>query len=93
MKTAIIVIFTFFFTIAYGQTDSSSVLLDRAKTLFKTEGRLNQEELDKFDYYPIVSMLEKVIELNPKDTEARYFLGQLSSLLLPVCPTLSVVRP
>ena len=75
MRIVIIVIFTFFFTIVYGQPDSSTVLLDRAKTLFKTEGSLNQEELDKFDYYPIVSMLEKVIELNPQDTEARYFLG------------------
>ena len=75
MKTVITVIFTFFLTVVYGQTDNYTILLDSAKTLFKSEDNFNQEELDKFDYSQIVSMLEKVIELNPKDIEARYFLG------------------
>ena len=75
MKTAITVIFTFLLTAVYGQADNYTALLDSAKTLFKTESSLNQEELDEFDYYPIVSMLEKVIEQNPENAEARYFLG------------------
>jgi len=75
MKTAITIIFTVVLTSVYGQTDDYKVLLDSAKTLFKGEKNLNQEELDKFDYYKIVSLLEKVIEINPQSSEARYFLG------------------
>ena len=75
MKTVITVIFTLFLTVVYGQNNNYTLLLDSAKTLFNSESNLSQDELDKFDYYQIVSMLEKVIELNPKDTEARYFLG------------------
>jgi hypothetical protein len=75
MKTAVTIIFTFLLTTVYGQTDDYKVLLDSAKTLFKREKKLNQEELDKFDYYKIVSLLEKVVEINPQSSEARYFLG------------------
>ena len=75
MKTAVTIIFTFLLTTVYGQTDDYKVLLDSAKTLFKSEKKLNQEELDKFDYYKIVSLLEKVVEINPQSSEARYFLG------------------
>lgn len=75
MKTAVTIIFTFLLTTVYGQTDDYKVLLDSAKALFKGEKNLNQETLDKFDYYQVVSLLEKVIELNPNNSEARYFLG------------------
>lgn len=75
MKTAITIIFTCLLTIIYGQNDYYKVYLDSAKALFKGEENLNQEELDKFDYYQIVSLLEKTIELNPKSSEASYFLG------------------
>ncbi|EKT3964661.1 hypothetical protein AAIP55_002304 [Flavobacterium psychrophilum] len=75
MKTAVTIIFTFLLTTVYGQTDDYKVLLDSAKTLFKGEKNLIQEELDKFDYYQVVNLLEQVIKLNPKNSEARYFLG------------------
>ena len=75
MKTAVTIIFTFLLTTVYGQTDDYKVLLYSAKTLFKGEKNLNQEELDKFDYYQVVNLLEQVITLNPENSEARYFLG------------------
>lgn len=75
MKTAFTIIFTILFTSTYGQTHDYKVLLDSAKTLFKKEKNINQVELDKFDYYEIANLLEKVIELNPTSSEARYFLG------------------
>lgn len=75
MKTAVTIIFTFLLTTVYGQTDDYKVLLDSAKTLFKGEKNLDQEELDKFDYYQVVNLLEQVIKLNPESSEARYFLG------------------
>ena len=68
MKTAITIIFTFLLTTVYGQTGDYKVLLDSAKTLFKGEKNLNQEELDRFDYYQVVALLEKVIELNPENS-------------------------
>jgi hypothetical protein len=58
-----------------GQTEDYKVLLDSAKTLFKSTENLNQEELYRFDYYQIVSLLERVIDINPQSSEARYFLG------------------
>jgi hypothetical protein len=75
MKTAITIIFTFFLTTVYGQTEDYKILLDSAKTLFKGEKGLNQEELDKFDYNRIVAILKNVIELKPDNAEAKYFLG------------------
>lgn len=58
------------------KTDSNyKVLLDSAKSLFKSEKGLSQAEFDKFDYSKIVSLLEKVIEIKPDNAEARYFLG------------------
>lgn len=75
MKTAATIIFTFLLTTVYGQTDDYRVLLDSAKTLFKAEINLNQEELNKFDYYQVVNLLEQVIKLKPENSEAHYFLG------------------
>lgn len=75
MKTAVTVLFIFLLTTVFGQTDDYKVFLDSAKTLFKEEQNLNRDELDKFDYYKIVSQLEKAIELNPENSEARYYLG------------------
>jgi len=75
MKTAATIIFTFFLSVVYGQTDDYKILLDSAKTLFKSKESRNREEPDKVDYSQVVSILEKVIKLNPNSTEARYFLG------------------
>ncbi|MFN0203768.1 MAG: hypothetical protein ACKVTZ_19730 [Bacteroidia bacterium] len=75
MKTIITILFTLLLATVYGQTGDYKVFLDSAKTLFKGEKNLNQEQLDKFGYDQIVSLLEKAIELNPQSSEARYFLG------------------
>ncbi len=75
MKIVTTIILSVLFVTVHAQTDDYKVILDSAKTLFKNEKNLNQEQLDKFDYNQIVSLLEKVIELNPENAEARYFLG------------------
>jgi len=78
MKAIAVIFFTFFLTTVYGQTDDYKVLLDSAKTLFKHEEslyNLGQKEPGKSNYYQIVFLLERVIELNPDNSEARYFLG------------------
>ncbi len=75
MRTIVILLSIFFLTTSQAQKKDFEVLLDSAKILFKKERTLSQEELKKFDYYKIVSLLDKVIELKPKNTEARYFLG------------------
>jgi len=75
MRTTITIIFAFFLTSVFGQTDDYNVLLDSAKTLFKTKDTLRSTESEHIEYSQIISMLEKVIELNPNSAEARYFLG------------------
>lgn len=75
MKKAISILFTCFLASVFAQTNDFNTLLDSAKTLFKSANRLNQEELDQFDYYQVASLLEQVIQLNPKSSEAHYFLG------------------
>jgi ribosomal protein S15P/S13E len=75
MKTAVTILFTFFLTTIFGQNDDYQTILDSAKTMFKSANNLSQEEIDKFDYYQVVSLLEKAIQLNPQSSEAKYFLG------------------
>lgn len=75
MKIVITIVLSILFVTVQAQTDDYKVILDSAKTLFKKEKNLNQEQLDKFDYNQIVSLLERAIELNPESSEARYFLG------------------
>jgi len=76
MKTTIAtILLAFFFATFYGQTENPKFLLDSAKALFKSEKNLDQAELDNFDYNQIATILEKVIEMEPANAEARYFLG------------------
>jgi hypothetical protein len=75
MKTALTIVFTLLLHPVFGQTGNFQVLLDSAKTLFLSERGFDQEELDKFDYGQVASILEKVVEINPGNAEARYFLG------------------
>ena len=55
--------------------ENYKALLDSAKTMFNSERELNQEELDTFNYLKTVSTLQQVIDLNPTNAEARYYLG------------------
>ena len=75
MKKALLILLTFSVTSAYGQTQKSHELLDSAKSLFRSERELSQEELDSFNYGHIVSILKDAIALDPADAEAHYFLG------------------
>jgi len=75
MKTIITILLTFFITTVYGQTDYSTMLLDSAKTLFNNVKNLEREEFDNFNYYEVVDLLEQVIQQDPENAEARYFLG------------------
>lgn len=75
MKHFFVTLFSLVLLSAYGQSGNFQVYLDSAKTLFKSERNLNREQLDQFDYQKIVVLLEKAIAINPKSSEARYFLG------------------
>jgi hypothetical protein len=75
MKTIISLLAVLFLTGAYAQKRDSNTLLDSAKTLFKRERELSQQELDQFDYGKIILLLQQAVELNPNSAEAKYFLG------------------
>ncbi|HRN55995.1 MAG TPA: hypothetical protein PLL71_06065 [Agriterribacter sp.] len=66
MKRIVTVLFTFFLTTVFGQTDDYTTVLDSAKTLFKSTGSLSREELDNFDYYRVASLFEKAVALGPQ---------------------------
>ncbi len=75
MKLFLSILLFLSFNVANAQDLEFKVLLDSAKSLFKSSYNLEQAEYDKFDYNTIATMLEKAVELNPNSTEARYFLG------------------
>ncbi|MBS1635876.1 MAG: hypothetical protein JST26_08115 [Bacteroidetes bacterium] len=75
MKTLATIILSVLFVATYAQKEDYKILLDSAKSMFKREKGLRQEELDKFDYDGVAAMFQKVIDLKPDDAEAHYFLG------------------
>lgn len=75
LKKALLILLTFSLTSAYGQTQKSHELLDSAKSLFRSEKELNQEELDHFNYDQIVDLLKEAIAIEPANAEAHYLLG------------------
>lgn len=75
MKIAVTTLFIFFQLTVFGQSEDYKIILDSAKALFKSANNLTQKELDNFDYYRVASLLEKAIQLNPKNSEVKYFLG------------------
>lgn len=75
MKTFLFLCLSVLLLPVYAQKNDYRIPLQRAKTLFKSERTLSQEQLDKFDYNEIVALLKQSIQLNPKSAEAHYFLG------------------
>lgn len=75
MKVITTILLLFVLLKIQGQQVRFETLLDSAKTLFKDETNLNQEELDKKDYKRIVEILNEAIKMKPDNAEARYFLG------------------
>lgn len=69
------------FQFSFAQMDDTQQLLDSAKSLFLKERGLAADELDKFNYEEIEVLLKKVIELEPQNPEAHYFLGYTYSRL------------
>jgi hypothetical protein len=61
--------------LTHGQDFDHSALLDSAKTLFGTTKGMDQLASDSFDYYKVVTMLDQVLEHDPDNAEAHYFLG------------------
>lgn len=77
-----IFIFCFIFLYSFHvQSQSTFELLDSAKTYFHKENNMNQEELDAFDFTPLISMLEEVLKKEPNNEEAWYYLGYTYSRL------------
>ncbi|NVO03873.1 MAG: hypothetical protein HXX09_14340 [Bacteroidetes bacterium] len=75
MKKIITILLIFVLSEGYGQKENFYNLLDSAKVLFKIERNFDQQELDSFNYYRIVELLNDAIKINPNNSEARYFLG------------------
>ena len=68
MKTIISIIFLFFSTSVYGQTDVFELLLDSAKMEFN-------KDFEQQDYKKAVEYLQRALISKPNNTEALYFLG------------------
>lgn len=71
----IFLLFIVNFNIIHSQNYESIILTDSAKTLFNATKDLLQEELDAYNFSAIASLLERAVNLNPQNDEARYFLA------------------
>ena len=74
MKNYLIILFIVLFSNIHAQQNNFEELLDKGKAEFK-------KEFDQQDYAKAVEYLEKAVAINPKHTEARYFLGYAYSRL------------
>jgi hypothetical protein len=69
------------FSSLYSQTNDYNELLDSAKNMYKKQNGLIQDELDQFDYNNLIELLEHIVDIQPNNIEARYFLGYTYSKL------------
>lgn len=74
MKNYLLILFIVLFSNIHAQENNFEELLDKGKAEFK-------KEFDQQDYAKAVEYLEKAVALNPKHSEARYFLGYAYSRL------------
>ncbi len=79
MKTSISVFLLVCINFVHAQDEKSQLLLDSAKTLFKSERTISMEELQTFDFEHIAHLLEQAVELDPSNAEAHYYLGYVYS--------------
>ncbi len=75
MKYYFTILLSLSLSLSYAQTTEYKILLDSAKTLFKSTSNLSQKEIDEFDYNKIANLLGQVLTLNPESAEAHYYLG------------------
>jgi hypothetical protein len=59
----------------YAQKQHTQELLENAKNLFKSTKELTAAELDTFDFKQIEMLLNEVLQAEPNNSEALYYLG------------------
>lgn len=76
-KKYILLFFYFCFLVntTYAQKNHTQELLDSAKTLFNSTKDLYANELDTFDYKQIANLLNQILQAEPNNSEALYYLG------------------
>ncbi|MEI6312161.1 MAG: tetratricopeptide repeat protein [Bacteroidota bacterium] len=78
MKYKIVLLFIFItilFSKSYAQNEHTQEELKSAKDLFNSTKDLYADELDTFNYHRIVVLLNKVLQADPTNPEALYYLG------------------
>lgn len=74
MRNLLIILFVFIFKNIHCQGDLKTVF-ENAKNEFKRINNLDRDEYDKANFDSVVKSFEKVVDLEPDNLEARYFLG------------------
>lgn len=80
MKSFLIITFLSTSISIHCQTEFNT-LLNNAKEEFERIKDLDREEYDAYDFSILVRNLEKAVEIEPENTETRYFLGYAYSRL------------